>query len=203
MEGLNLISSALRLEGSAFTAVMSLPHLRIALIVVFLAGLSNSLGQSVVLFVNKVKPRRFIASLVLGGILYVLGFLFYAFSVWLVEQFLFERDASFRSMVKVVGLAYSPYLFSFFILTPYFGSFISVALSLWSLAAILIALIATLNLTIWQALTCSVLGWLLLQILGRTIGRPLQALTLLTKRITAGTRLELSPKQLLDPKERS
>ena len=196
MTELRLIGQALALDSSAFLQIIELESLRIALLVVFLAGLSNALGQSIVLFANEVKPRRFVASLVLAAIIYVSGFLFFAFSIWLVENFIFGRDEPFISMVKVVGLAYSPYLFSFFILTPYFGSFISVALSLWSLAAILVALHATLALSFWQAFLCSALGWGLVQLVNRTLGRPVHALTQTGKRLVAGTKLERNLKNL-------
>lgn len=193
MNTLELVLNALSLNETAFVEVIALEGLRAALLIVFFAGLSNALGQSVVLFANEVKPRRFMASLFVGACIYVFGFLFYVVSIWLVEQFLFARTEPFRNMVKVVSLAYSPYLFSFFVLVPYFGSFISVFLSLWSLAAILIALIATLQLSIWQALICSILGWALIQVLGRSIGRPLHSLTLRSRRLVAGKKLELDP----------
>lgn len=191
MAELRLIGQSLVLDNEAFSRIIELESLRIALLVVFLAGLSNAIGQSIVLFANEVKPRRFLASLLLASFIYVSGFLFFVFSIWLVESFIFTKNEPFRNMIKVVGLAYSPYLFSFFILTPYFGSFISVALSLWSLAAILVALNATLALSFWQAFLCSALGWGLLQLVNRTLGRPLHTLTQAGRRWVSGTKLEL------------
>lgn len=196
MNELGLIEQSLRLDTTAFLRVIELERLDIALLVVFLAGLSNALGQSIVLFANEVKPKRFVASLLLAALIYVFGFLFFTFSIWVVEFFLFRRNAPFITMVKVVGLAYAPYLFSFFVLTPYFGSFLAVALSLWSLAAILLALQSTLALSIWQALLCSALGWVLVQLVNRSIGKPLQSLVKAGRRLVAGTGLEPATQQL-------
>ena len=100
MTGLELVSQALRLNEAAFSQVMASGGLRVALVTVFFAGLSNALGQSVVLFANEVKPRRFVASLVVGALLYVFGFLFFAASIWLVAQFLFDRAEPFRDFVQ-------------------------------------------------------------------------------------------------------
>lgn len=196
---LELVGQVLGLQRAPFETVLAVPGgLRLALGVVFAAGLSLSLGQSVVLFANHVRRSRFIASLIVGAALYVFGFLFLVASIWLVASYGFGREQSFVPVVRAVGLAYAPYLFGFFILTPYLGSFFSVVLSLWNLSALLIALGVTLNLSLLQALLCSALGWLLLQIAGRTVGRPIQALAGLTRRLAAGKQLELNRQRLQD-----
>lgn len=195
--GLELLVQVLRLERAPFDLLLVGERgLRWALLTVFLAGVSQALGQSVVLFANRVRQRRFVASLLVGATLYLFGFLFLASSIWLAARYGFERHQPLQTVMRVVGLAYAPYLFSFFILTPYFGSFISVALSLWSLAAVLVALEVLFGFTLWQAFLCSLLGWLLLQLSQRTVGRPLQRLAEFTRSYAAGTRLELSREKL-------
>lgn len=197
--GPELIPQVLRLQREPFELVLLSGHgFRLMLSIVFLAGLSQALGQSVVLFANRVKPRRFILSLLLSASIYVLGFFFLVTSIWLVARYGFDRTQPLSAVVRGVGLAYAPYLFSFFVLTPYFGSLISVALSLWSLSAILVALEVLFGFTLWQALLCSVLGWLLHQLLQRTVGRPVQQLAVLTRSFVAGQRLELGRKKLED-----
>jgi hypothetical protein len=193
--GLQVIMQALRLN--PYLDLNAPGALRLALLVVFLAGLSQALGQSVVLFVNQVKPRRFLASLLLAAVLYVFGFVFLVISIWLVAGYVFGKQLPLADILKAVGLAYAPYLFSFFILTPYFGSFLSVFLSLWSLAALLRVLRFVLELSLLEALACSILGWLLLQLSQRTIGRPLQRLVRAIKGWVAGQKLE-NPKDLRD-----
>lgn len=173
MGELSIIGDALMLREGAFQTVLNTPRgLTLALIVVAVAGLSEALAQSLVLFANRVKPHRFVASLLLSAGLYTLGFVLWTTSVWLVGSYLYDREQGLLTVTGAVGLAYAPYLFNFLVLTPYWGSGISVALSLWSLLAVLIAVQVTLSLTLLQALVCSALGWILLQVLRRTVGRP-------------------------------
>lgn len=194
-----LIWDVLSLNRAPFEALLARPgRLRLALGVVFSAGLSRTLGQSFVLFANSVKRRRFIISLVVGAALYVFGFLFLVSSIWLVAHYGLRLEQSLARVVAAVGVAYAPYLFSFFMLTPYFGSFFGVVLSVWNLAAILVALSVTLGTGLMEALVCSALGWLLLQVAERTLGRPLQALRLTLRQLAAGKRLELGRAQLQD-----
>jgi len=199
MFGLDLIGQVLSLQHAPFEHMLVEPGgLRLALGVVFAAGLSLGLGQSVVLFTNHIRRSRFIASLLVGGVLYVLGFLFLIASIWLVASTAFGREQLFIPLVRAVGLSYAPYLFGFFVLTPYLGSFFGVILSLWNLGALLIALGVTLDLSLFQALICSALGWLLLQIVGRTVGRPIQALARFTRRLAAGQSVEFNRQRLQD-----
>jgi hypothetical protein len=183
-----LIAATLRLSGEHYLQLSGI-ELRIVMSVVFLAGLSAALGQSLVLFVSKVKPHRFLASLLLSAAIFVVGLLLWSLSIWLVGRYGYSRLVPFPIVLRAMALAFSPYLFSFFVLTPYFGSFLWVALSIWSLLALVIAASVVLELTLWQALLCNAAGWLLLQVLGRTIGRPVLWLSDALRRWVAGTAL--------------
>ena len=70
------------------------------------------------------------------------------------------------------GLAYAPQVLSFFELTPYFGNAFGILLTLWSMVAVIVAIVAGLELTLGQAVFASALGWALLQLVRRTIGIP-------------------------------
>lgn len=199
VSGVELISQVLILSRVPYRFVQSGEEgLRLALGVVFVAGLSQALSQSVVLFAYRVRPRRFVLSLVVGAGVYLFGFLFLVSSIWFVARYAFGEARPLLVVVRTVGLAYAPYLFSFVVLTPYFGSFFSVALSLWSLSAIMLALSVIFGLTLFQALLCSALGWLLLQVVQRTVGRPVQALARAARRLAAGQRLEFTSASLRD-----
>lgn len=173
MGALDLVRQALALDPQAFAAAEGGPYsLRLALTVVFLAGLSSALGQSVVLFAARVKPRRFAASLLLQAAIFVAVYLFWTLSIWGVARVVFHELRPFRDIAMAVGLAYAPQLFGFFVLTPYLGSFFGVVLSVWNLLAITIAAHVVFDLGLWQALACSALGWVLLQLAQRTVGWP-------------------------------
>jgi len=149
--------------------------LGIALLVVALAGLSEGLGQSIVLFINRITPRRFVLSLLLSAATHAVGYLFWAATIWLVGMRLFGRGEAFVVVARAVGLAYAPQLLGFFILTPYLGSLLALIIAVWTLLSTVVAVHAGLGLTLWQAMACSAVGWLLVQIMRRTLGRPLLA----------------------------
>ena len=66
-----LVRGALALNASTFERVHTEPHsLLAALTIVFLAGLSQSLSQIVVLFINQVRPLRFVLSLLISALFF-------------------------------------------------------------------------------------------------------------------------------------
>ena len=164
--------------------------------VVVLAGISEALGQSVVLFASRVKKRRFVLSLLFSASVYTFSFFFLSLSVWLVGSQVFDREVAFSTIVRAVGLGYAPYLFSFFILAPYFGNPIGLLLSVWSLIAVVRGVQVVLDLGTWQALLCAFLGWLLLQLIQRTVGRPLTGGVRWLRRRVAGAPLATSRAEL-------
>jgi hypothetical protein len=189
---LELINGALRLRPEAFTALELRPDgLRLALWVVLFAGLSSSLGQSLVLFVNGVRPRRLLSSLILSALLFAFSFLFWVASIWLVADLVFGRERPLTEVARTVGLAYAPQLFGFFALTPYLGNAIATALSIWVLLATLLATTVVFGVSPLVAAACTALGWLLLLLANRTVGRPLDWLAKRLRRAVAGT--ELTP----------
>ena len=59
------------LNAEAFRIATTVPTgLQLALVVVLLAGLSQGIGQGIVLFLNQVKPIRFAISLAINALLF-------------------------------------------------------------------------------------------------------------------------------------
>jgi len=188
------IRQALALRESIFLTVQTSRHgLWLALTVVALAGLSQALGQSLVLFINHVRPRRFILAVLFAAVSYVLGYVLWTVSVLLVGVYAFGVQVSWVAVAAAVGLSYAPQLFAFFELVPFLGSPIGVGLSLWSLVAILISLRAGLGLEIWEAAVTAGLGWVLLQVWRRTLGMPIYALGRWLEMAAAGVPLRYRP----------
>jgi hypothetical protein len=171
------ILRALALDEQIYVAVQgSRQGLWIALLVVGLAGLSQALGQSLVLFINHVRPRRFILALIASTIGHMGGYGLWLVSVWLVGVYAFGAEVPWTAVSAAVGLAYAPQLLAFFELTPFLGNPFGALLSLWTLLAIVIGVRAGFGLETWQAVATSGLGWLLLQAWQRTLGSPVYAL---------------------------
>ena len=183
----NLLNGALGLEAQVFRQAEALPTgLRTALFVVLLAGFSTALGQSAVLFINRINLGRFAASLAVAAVIFAFTYLFWTTSTLLIARYIFHSTAPWRSVATAVGLGYAPRVFSFLVFMPFFGIPIFVLLSLWTLLAILTGVGTVLGLPEWQALLCSALGWLVLQLLERTVGRPVVGVARWLRRRAAG-----------------
>jgi len=171
---LELVWGALRLDAAAFRSLLvAAPAAGVGLTVVYLAGLSLAVGQSVVLFAERVSPRRFAATLVVQAVLFLASFVAYALAVWWVARVGFDAARPLRDVVAVVGLAHAPQLLGFLILTPYLGGPLQSLLSAWTLLATVVAAAAVFDLGAAQALACSAGGWVVAQLLQRTLGVPL------------------------------
>jgi hypothetical protein len=170
-----LVADALALRADAFATALELgrPGLRLGLTVVFLAGLSTAVGQSVILFAHRVSPRRFAASILVQAVLFALAFMTWIVAAWLVAGAVFDRPRPVALAFTTIGLAHAPQLFAFLVLTPYFGTPIGTMLSVWTLLATVVATAAVFDLTMLEAAACAGLGWLLSQLLQRTVGRPI------------------------------
>ena len=182
-----LVGGALRFEETAFRLIITLhaPNF-IAFWVVFLAGLSEAVGQSVVLFINRVRPKRFVLSLLMSAAIFTFTFFFWALSVWLVGQFIFGGDVPLRIVARAVGLGYAPMLFGFLVIMPHFGNPIRILLQFWGLLAVLVGVEVAFDFARWQALLTSMLGWLVWQFLQSTIGWPLVSLARRLRHRAAG-----------------
>jgi predicted Abi (CAAX) family protease len=173
----NLISGSFTLSQEAFRLIFRLIEGQtIALVVVLLAGLSLAIGQSIILFINRVQPIRFIFSLLLNGILYLFGFLFLVFSTWLIGWFPGLVQISWSDLVTTLGLSYAPLLFSFLGALPYLGVPILNILSVWHLLAMVTGVSAVAEVGGANAFTHVAFGWFALQLLRGTIGQPIAKL---------------------------
>jgi hypothetical protein len=200
---IELIRQALRLEPAVYAVVQRASYgIWLALGIVFLACLSESFGQSLVLFINRVRPRRFILALLLATISRLGGFLLWTTSVWLITRYVFDIQLPLTGIASAVGLAYAPQLLAFFVLMPFLGNSFSILLSLWSMVAIIVAIRVGAGLEMWQAVVTSGLGWLLIQIWQRTLGRPVYALGRWLERRAAGVPLEFTAQDLIKLRHR-
>lgn len=187
------IIRALSLDRTVFSAIQTeSTGLWDALFVVLLAGLSDAFGQSIVLFLNRVTPKRFWLALFISAISYVASFLLWTMIVWGIGVYVFERTPTGREVASVVGLSYAPRLLFFFTLIPFLGYGFSVLLSFWSMLAIVVAMQFGIGLELWQAVVASGLGWLAVQIWQRTIGRPVYVIDRWVKNRAAGVQLQLT-----------
>ncbi|MEB3277843.1 MAG: CAAX protease [Lyngbya sp.] len=169
-----LVGWVFALNAEAFRVVSTLPRgLTVALFIVLFAGLSQAIAQSIILFINKVKPLRFVYSLLINALLFVAGFLFLVFSTWLITLLPATVNVSLITVITVFGISYAPLVFSFLGALPYLGLPLLSLLSVWHLLAIVVGFDAVTEIGLNGAFAYVVLGWVILQILQQTVGRPI------------------------------
>jgi hypothetical protein len=199
-----ILSMAMRLDPAIYALIQVAPGgLAVAVTVVFLAGLSESLGQSVVLFINRIRPGRFGLALVIGAISHLIGYLVWTLTIWSSGTLFFGANAAPAAVASAVGLAYAPQVLSFLELAPFIGVLIQVVLSLWSMLAVILAVRVGLGLETWEAVAISTFGWLLLQVVRVTIGRPFQRWQRWVAGQAAGVRLAHGAKDLPNLRRRA
>ncbi|MBW4655845.1 MAG: CAAX protease [Kaiparowitsia implicata GSE-PSE-MK54-09C] len=165
------------LNAEAFRIATTVPAGQgLALLVVLLAGLSQGIGQSIILFVNQVRPARFAISLLINAILFAVSFLALVLSTWLVTLAPWSRAVPVGDLVIVLGASYAPLLFAFLGALPYLGVPILTVLSVWHMLAMVVGVGAIANLSINNAFGYVALGWILIQVLQTTVGRPIASL---------------------------
>jgi hypothetical protein len=169
-----LVSGALRLDRSAFHAIeQSSQGLRDAFIVLSLARASVTLGNSVVLFLNRVSPRRFALTLLLGRLELVLEARLWITSVWLVVRLLGVSRPHLVETLDVIGLAYAPFLFGVLVFLPYVGLPILSLLRLWMVLAAIVGTSAAYAIAPELAAVAVAGGflgrWLLLHVFHRSV----------------------------------
>jgi hypothetical protein len=198
------IRQAMLFDVDIYIAVRQSPRgIWLALAVVALAGISESVGQSLVLFINKVRPRRFIPAVLISLISYIAGYLLWTASVYIVGRYGFGKPVTWLPTAAVVGMAYAPQVLAFFELTPFFGNPFGILLTLWSMVAVVIAVQTALGLTLGQSVLAAGLGWLLLQLVRRTVGIPVYSLGRWLRRKAIGAQLQYAPKDLPQLRRRS
>jgi len=135
-----LLGWVLALKFEAFEQINTLPHgSTVALLVVLAASLSQVVAQSVILFINRVKPVRFVFSLLIGAVLFAFGYIFLVLSTWLIS-FALTVKAPFGVVARTLGFSYAPLIFSLFGAMPYLENR-PITLSLWHLLAMVVGLL--------------------------------------------------------------
>lgn len=153
------------------------PHaLEISITIAMLAGISTLLGNSVVLFLNRIRGWRFAASLVINGISMVALFAVQAVVIAGIGYLITGDRLSLVNAARAVMLATAPLLFGFLELAPYLGPGIARVLQIWSLLALWVIVGVIYQVGYWQALLVTGLGWGVMQGLSWALAKPLTAL---------------------------
>lgn len=158
--------------------------------IVFLAGFSESLGHSVMLFANRVRPNRFAATLLINTVFFVGGYFLWVGAVSLVAFGLFQRDTAVIRVMIAVAMSYSFLLYGFLIAMPYLGVLISNVLYFLTFLSLVSWLQVFFTWTFMEALVCAAIGFVLVLLFRLTVGRPIAWLSGHLVNAVAGTQLQ-------------
>ena len=168
------IGYALRLDERVYAAAVIHPRgVEIILGIVFLAGMSMLLGQSAMLFINKVRRGRFFLSLLTNGLVFIVSYLIWGLTIAFIGWLMF--DVALTELVIVaalVGLSTSPLVFGFLILIPWMGPGIGNVLNIWEALIMITVVQFAFRVDVVPAVLCVGLSWLLMLLLSNTIGKP-------------------------------
>ncbi|WP_425408119.1 hypothetical protein [Hyphococcus sp.] len=199
---MELVWGAIRFSTDVFLrAATSAEAQTAALIIAFLAGVSEMLGQSVILVVNRVPLYRFLASLAFTGLTYVITALAWAacaVAVAPLTRLGVLAPGEIAGVIGVVSLAFAPRLFGVFSIAPYFGLALGHVLDVWAMTLAIFGLYAGLGLPLAAAAFCGAAGWGVSygvrSWLGHALAVPLGRL----RHAVIGSPLERSPQQIID-----
>ncbi len=173
-ERLELFFGVLRLDARSFLQLIDLQHASFTMLLLLLSiGLSSAVGQSVVLFINRVRPVQFVWVLVSLGNYVIAGLLFWYLSTFAIVRFFWQQNLTWDLMLQTLILACTPLLFSLFIAVPVLGLIIELGLALWCLLAVMVGLTVVTSLTLGQAFLSAIGGWLVYRLLYTLFGRPM------------------------------
>lgn len=193
------IGAVLRLDPKAYAQVILEPD-GVAIIrgIVFLAGVSVFLGQSVILFVNRVRRGRFVFSLVTNGVIFLIIYAVWGLAVALIAWLMFDVTVYGEVfIIFLVGLSTAPLVFGFLILIPYMGPAIGKVLSVWQLLIMTTAVEFSFGVGFVEAAICVGLSWLLMLLMSNTIGRPVVNLRNWVYRKVTGSDLDATTQDIL------
>lgn len=169
----------------------------ISVTIAILAGISTLLGNSVVLFLNRVRGWRFATSLLLNGVSMAGLYLVQAVVIAIVGYFFTGQSLTLSIAGQAVMLATAPLIFGFFELVPYLGPGIARVLQAWSVVALWTIVGVLYGVGRWEALVITVVGWGTMQLLAWALARPISAIGARIWRLVTGHDTMLTAQDLL------
>ena len=165
--------------------------------IVFLAGASTLLGESAILFINRVRKGRFFLSLITNGLVFMISYAVWGLTISIVGRVLFQVNPPWGQVVRMVGLSTAPLVFGCLVLIPWMGPFISKVLNIWSVLILIGIVQFEFKIWVLGAVTCVVLGWLLSLLFTNTIGGPVVKLRNQVFQKVSGSSLEQTNEDIL------
>ena len=171
--------------------------LEIAVTIAALAGISTLLGDSVVLFLNRVRGWRFAVTMLLNALGFVLLYALQALVIAVIGPLIAGHTPGLATVTRGVLIATAPMIFGFLVLIPYLGPAIARVLQAWGLLVLWLVNDVLFQTDLWTALLITGIGWGLMQVLSWSLSRPAQWLGDKIWRVITGTPSMMTGRDLL------
>jgi hypothetical protein len=146
--------------------------LEMAVTVALLAGISTLVGESVVLFLNRVRGWRFFVTMAINALGFVLLYGLQALVIAIVGPLMLGHTPGLVEVTKGVMLSTAPLIFGFLVLIPYLGPAIARVLQAWGLLVLWLVVEVLFQTDGWTALVITGIGWGVMQLLSWSLARP-------------------------------
>ena len=145
----------------------------ISIAIAIVAGASSLLGNSAVLFLNRIRGAQFALALFLNGLVLVALYAVEASAVMVLGSIFLGGNPPAWLVFRAVMLSTGPLVFGILTLAPYVGPAIARILQAWS-AVILWAIVAALyGGNQWATLGVTLGAWAIMQVASRAIAGPI------------------------------
>lgn len=135
----------------------------IGFIILFMSILSLTIGNSVVLFANRVNHAQFIRSILAFTFLFILSIFLWTLSIQFFAYSFFGKHKPTADVLLLVAASFTPFIFGFLILLPHLGYYLYALLRIWVMVNLVINVMIAYQFNIFQALIVSLLGWILME----------------------------------------
>jgi hypothetical protein len=130
-----------------------------ALLIVLFAGVSEAIGQSVVLFANRVSPARFVVSLLMNAFLVAAGFAALVLCTWASFLLPDTRAVTLPVLTVAIALSYTPLMAGFLAALPYAGNAVMWALRVGQLVVMVTGVASAAHVALTLAAAHVAAGW--------------------------------------------
>jgi len=135
----------------------------IGFFILFMSILSLTIGNSLVLFANRVNHAQFIRSILAFTFLFILSIFLWTLSIQFLAYFFFGKHKPTVEVLLLVAASFMPFIFGFLILLPHLGYYLYALLRIWVMVNLVVNVMIAYQFNIFQALIVSLLGWILME----------------------------------------
>ncbi|HEX2184375.1 MAG TPA: Yip1 family protein [Chloroflexota bacterium] len=175
---------AARLEPDLYEEVESdRTAMRDAAIVVVIASIASGIGQALTAAtvapgIEGMPRTHPVVALLAGVIGGLLGWLIWSYVTWFIGTKLFSGSATPGELMRTLGFANTPNIFSILAFVPGIGPLLIFAAGVWSLVAGVVAVRQALDFDTGKAILTTIIGWLALLLIPFLLGLIIAALVI-------------------------